>query len=294
MDGYYSHYSATEFWNIPYIESVLGEVNETGARPVEITFPNRSVLCTKKGQVSHLCEIALPAGAVVSRDGKKIASPELMFLELSHKLDIHRLILLGLQLCSHPPGEPSKAITTKQRLRNFIAKTSGHRGNRKASRAIRYIETGSASVMESIAFMILTLPHNLGGYKLDGVVFNHEFKLNDEGGKFLGINRCFIDLYYKKAKVAVEYDSFTFHSSPIELGKDAMRSVTLERQGIEVMHLNTIQLYNKAACMDFAFHLASRLGKRIRIRTSSFNKMHARLRKLLPSVKPSGKSYAEE
>ncbi len=104
--------------------------------------------------------------------------------------------------------------------------------------------------MESIAYMILTLPHALGGYGLDGAVFNYEFMLKDEAAKRLGQKRCFVDLYYKKERLAVEYDSFAFHNRPMDQGKDAIRSAILERQNIEVIHLNTIQLYDKDACKD--------------------------------------------
>ncbi len=284
MNEYLSYFSVAAFWNIPYIEAVLGsEIAETD--PVHFTVSERSTRSQKKGRIIHLCELALPAGAVVSRNGKMVASPELMFLELACKLNIHRLILLGLQLCSYPPGNPSGAITTKQKLKTFLAKTPGQRGHLKASRAVKYIEDGSASVMESMAYMILTLPHALGGYGLDGAVFNHEIRLKEEAGKRLGQKRCFVDLYYKLAKLAVEYESFAFHNSPSEQGKDVMRSAILDRQGVEVMRLSTIQLYDKDACMDFAFNLASRLDKRIQIRAKKFNEMHSLIRALLPAEK---------
>ena len=150
------------------------------------------------------------------------------------------------------------------------------------------VKTDTADIMvsEHKARMILTLPHALGGYGLDGAVFNHEIKLKDQAGKHLGQKRCFTDLYYKSAKLAVEYESFAFHNSPSEQGKDAMRSAILDRQGVEVMHLSTIQLYNKDACINFAFNLASRLGKRIQIRAKKFYEMHLLLRALLPAGKP--------
>jgi hypothetical protein len=293
MKEYLSCFSAAIFWNIPYIEAVIGpEITETGS--VDFTVSERSARSLKKGRIIHLCELALPAGAVVSRNGQMVASPELLFLQLACKLNILRLILLGLQLCSHPPGNPSVAISTKQKLKTFLTKTSGHRGHLKALRAVKYIEDGSASVMESMAYMILTLPHTLGGYGLDGAVFNHEIKLKDEARKRLGQKRCFTDLYYKPAKLAVEYESLTFHNSPSEQGKDIMRSAVLDRQGVEVMHLSTIQLYNKDACMDFTFNLAYRLGKRIQIRTKKFDEMHVLLRALLPSGKPAAEPDGRE
>lgn len=284
MNEYLSYFSAASFWDIPYIETVLDEIDKISK--VSFTVSKLGERSHKKDRIIHLCELELPANAVVSKNGIMVASPELMFLQLACRLDTHRLILLGLQLCSHSPGNASEAITTKQKIEDFLSKTPGHRGHRKALRAVRYIENGSASVMESITYMILTLPHALGGYGLDGAVFNHEIKLKDEAAKRLGQKRCFMDLYYKHAKLAVEYDSFAFHNSPSEQGKDAMRSAILERQKIDVMHLSTIQLYDKEACMDFAFNLASRLEKRIQIRTKKFDQMHSLMRTLLPVRKP--------
>ncbi|GAB1476539.1 hypothetical protein MASR2M70_13730 [Bacillota bacterium] len=219
---------------------------------------------------------------MVLRKGEKVASPELVFLQLAGKLDIHRLILLGLQLCSHPVGRPDEAVTTRLKIKSFAEKAKGHRGRRNALRALKYIQDGSASIVESILYMVLSLPHALGGYGLNGAVFNYEIKLNDESGKRLGQKRCFVDLYYKQAKVGVEYDSFAHHNSPKEQGKDALRAAILERQNLGVMNLSTIQLYDRYACRDFAYNLASRLRKRIQIRTKAFDEMHTKLRSLLP------------
>ena len=281
MEGYVSNFSAAMMWNIPCVETVIGNVI-TGIDAVDITVSKYNARFRNNGKKVHSTEFALPLGAVTTRDGRMVASPELLFLELASKLSIHRLILLGLQLCSHPPGLPSAAITTKKNLDTFIAKTTGHRGHGKALRAMKYVENGSASIMESLTYMILGLPHTLGGYGLHGVVFNHEIRLKGEAKIRLGQDRCFVDLYYKQAKLGVEYESFTYHSSPAEQGKDAKRSAVLQRKGIKVMHLNTIQLYDRDACRDFTYNLASRLGRRIQIRTKKFDEMHTLLRELLP------------
>jgi hypothetical protein len=281
MEKYLSHFSAAKLWEIPYIEVILApKITETGI--VDITVSAQCERFRMSGKLVHSCALGLPAGAVTTLNGRSVASPELLFLELASKLSIHRLILLGLQLCSHPPGLPSEAITSTQKLTKFIAKTSGHLGHRQALRALKYMANGSASVMESLAYMILSLPHALGGYGLNGAVFNHEIKLNLEAQARLGQIRCFTDLYYKRTKLAVEYESFTYHSSPSEQGRDVVRSAALERQGIGVMHLSTIQLYDREASKDFAYNLAARLGKRIHIRTERFDRMQVLLRELLP------------
>ncbi len=281
---YFSHSSAAIMWNVPCIEAVLGYKADKADSPI-ITVTNYNMRFTINDKKVHACKLALPAGAIKMLNGKSVASPELLFLELASELNIHRLILLGLQLCSHPPRSPSMSITTKQRLTRFLLKTSGHRGHRNAMRAVNYVENGSSSIMESLAFMVLTLPQALGGYGLNGADLNHEIQLKDEMKTHLGQSRCFVDLYYKKAKLAVEYDSFAYHSNPSEQGKDAKRSAILESQGIDVMHLSTIQLYDRSACRIFAKNLSARLGKRMQITTSKFNEMHTDLRSLLPEGK---------
>jgi hypothetical protein len=281
MKYYISHYTAARRWNIPHIEHVIPMWIQN-IECIHISYYRRNDRYYPNGCKVYASKGHLPSGAIVKESGEKVASPELVFLQLASKLDIHRLILLGLQLCSHPPGKPCSAITTKQKLKLFIRKTQGCRGGQKALRALKYIENGSASIMESIAYMILALPIALGGYGLKGITLNYEVRLGDDGVNRLGQNRCFIDLYFKSEKIGVEYESYAFHGSPYEHGRSMIRATVLERQGISVMPFSTIQLYDKEACRDFAFNLASYLGKRIQIRTKKFNQMHDYIRALLP------------
>ena len=281
MKGYISNLSAAILWNVPCIETVIGH-KISGIDYADITVTDYNARFRINGKKVHASENALPPGAVTIKDGRMISSPELLFLELAEKLSIHRLILLGLQLCSHQSGSQSATITTKRKLEEFLSKTKWHKGKCKAMQALKYVQDGSASIMESLTYMILGLPHTLGGYGLHGAVFNHEIKLKGEAKRSLGQDRCFMDLYYKSAKLGVEYQSVTHHSSPAEQGKDAKRAVILGRKGINVLFLNTIQLYEGVACRDFAHTLATRLGRRIQIRTKKFDEMHTLLRELLP------------
>ena len=249
---------------------------------VDITITDRRSRRIRKNHITHTRNCTLPKGAIIKRDKEYMASPELVFLELANILDIHRLIFFGLQMCSHPPGKESKAITTKSKLVLFLKKTRGFHGHLAAERAIKYIEDGSNSVMESIAFMFLTLPHKYGGYGLSGAVFNYEIPLQAKPGQHLGNKRSFVDIFYKDTKLAVEYDSLKYHRKKSEQGKDLLRMTTLERLGIRVMRLSAAQLYNKIAFEEFAQNVSAQIGKRIRIRTQFFPEAHQNLRDLLP------------
>ena len=238
----------------------------------------------RKGCNIHLCRMDLPGSAIRKSEWGLVASPELTFLQLAQTLDIQRLILLGIQMCAHPPGRQRDALTTKNKLRALLKKMPGFNGIRKANRAVQYIEGGSASIMESLVYMLLTLPNNLGGHGLRGARFNAEIRLNRKTANRLRQNYCYVDLFYGEPKVAIEYDSFAFHNTPSEQGRDAIRSAILRKRGIELMHLKTIQLYDDSAWDDFVANLAQRLGKQINIRTEKFDDMHRQLRSLLPGA----------
>ncbi|MDR1778866.1 MAG: hypothetical protein LBR14_03830 [Clostridiales Family XIII bacterium] len=252
------------------------------ARELTATTPKDFHL--RKNYNMRLVRLPLPEGAIVRHHGRLVASPELVFLELAAHLDVHRLIFLGLQMCSHPVGRPAAAITSREKLASFVAKCSGHKGHRAAERALKYVQDGSGSPLESIAYMLLSLPHALGGFGLNDVCFNYEVPLTEEHQRRLRQKRCFVDLYYRKKKVGVEYESVTHHGTAAEQGKDFLRAAALERQGIDLMRMSTIQLYDKNACAEFARNLARRLGVRLRIRTPRFAPMHAALRSLLPTA----------
>ena len=286
MKEFISHFTAACHWNIPCIENIIDQkdINRIHNDHFdEITITNRNKLYRKEKQIKHVCELPLPRGAVVYDNGKYIASPELVFLELATSLDFHRLVLLGLQMCSHTPDNNSKSITTKRKISNLLAKTKGHNGHFNAEHALRYVENDSASIMESIAFMILSLPNNYGGFGLNGILLNYEIQLKEKERKYFRQKRCFVDFYYKNERIAVEYDSFTHHNTAHAQGKDHIRKSVLENQGIEVLTLSTIQLFDESACTEFAQNLAKALGKRIRIRAVKFYSANKKLRGLLPT-----------
>lgn len=70
MKEYLSYFSAAAIWNIPYIEEVLGsEITETDS--VCFTVSECSQRTQKKGRIIHLCQVALPDGAVISINGSR-------------------------------------------------------------------------------------------------------------------------------------------------------------------------------------------------------------------------------
>jgi hypothetical protein len=282
MEKFVSHYTALKNWNIPYLDKVLSHEIMT-SDIIEYTVTSIKERRRRKGEKYHLCTTKLPNGAVKNVDGERRASPELAFLQVANDLDIQTLILLGMQFCSHPPGHPEAALTTKQKLHDFAMKAEWIRGRRNALRAIRYIADGSHSIMESESYLNMTLPYNLGGFLLKGAVLNQKVPLDKRSAKQLKQENCYVDICYEKSKIAVEYNSLERHNTAQEQSRDVLRAAALERQGYKVIFLTPYQLYNEFMFREFIYDLAKGLGKRIRIRSKKFLKMRAALRRLLPS-----------
>jgi len=117
---------------------------------------------------THLQSLPLPPGAIIKVGEQQIASPELVFLQLAQELGFLRTVLLGLQLCGHEVGNPGQSLSTVAFINKFVQKCGGHRGCTQALRAAKYLADGSASIMESLLYMILTLPTRDGGFGLGG------------------------------------------------------------------------------------------------------------------------------
>lgn len=284
MIKYISHFSALQIWNVPYLKNVFGEkyVKEREANlKLDITVSDRRARFSRDGCKIHSCCMELPRNAIVKRNGQLVASPELTFLQLSNELDLQQLIFLGLIMCSYKVGQSTTAITTKRKLEMLLQKTSKHRGNAKAVRALKHVEEGAASIQEMVAFMIITLPHILGGYGINGACFNREILLNKDSQKFLNQKRCYADIFFEEEKLDIEYDSQTHHNNPTAQGKDRKRASALESQGIDVISFTTIQLYEMDSCKKVVMNIAKRLGRRIQIRTNKFEPAHNRLKKFL-------------
>lgn len=283
-ESYLSHASAAMHWDIPCLHTVFGFPNKDKMvenQTVEHRcYTHPSQRRAKKGRTVHICTASYPEGAVILHGSEWVASPELVFLDLARELDFHQCVLLGMQLCSSGPNQ-EKPLTTAAKLIAFLDDCQHHKGKKPALRAARYVADNSWSVMESLLYMLLVLPNKYGGYGLAGAELNHEVILR-EPADWQKSNRLTADLYWKEAKLVVEYDSFEHHNSVDAWVKDARRLTVLEHNGFNTLTINTAQVYNDASLRDVAKAIARHLGTRVRVRTEEFNENKARLRGLLP------------
>ncbi len=247
---------ALDYWDVP---SIRGKIE-----PPNMIFPEEYVIFTDKPiyrpdrALLHTCCIL---GAEKYVEGQACTLP-LVFLQVAQEYSIHELIYLGLQICSYREG--NRPRSTVEELRACAEKLQGHRGRRKALRAIRYLENNSRSPMESILYMFLRLPNALGGCGFNEIVLNKEIVLAK------GNKTYFADLYVPSCKLDIEYDSKEFHSSASELSKDRERAAHLEAEGYRVVSVGYSQLSNLEAFRNLTRQLSRLIGKRIYIRARKF------------------------
>lgn len=289
MNSYLSHISALNYWDVPYLHVVFGyssaeQLEKACLRKSQRTYFEQSERPKDECIEAHSQALSFPRGSYLRQDKDLVASPELAFFQLANKLSFHRAVLLGMQLCSAKPSEnflEREVLTTPRKINEFIKKCHRHRGSAAAAQAAKYITGNSLSVMESLLFMVLTLPNKYGGFGLSGAKLNHEILLHTGyGGK--RARKAYADLCWEQARLIVEYDSYAFHNQKESWIKDAKRSAMLENNGYRVITVTTEQLYNEQAFLDVASVIAKTLGKRLQLRAVNYKEEKARLWGLLP------------
>jgi len=237
---------------------------------------------------------ATPDGCFISiGGGLAVSSPQFCFFQMAAELSLIKLIELGFELCgaySLPVPVEGDALydhtplTGTQALKAFTARMEGVKGKKNALRALRYIANGSGSPMETKLVMLLTLPHQLGGFALPMPVLNKRINLSKADKQRLRISRkayfkC--DLLWPDEGVAVEYDSDAHHSDANRLAADSERRFDLNVIGIDPVTVTRKQLMNPVTFERIARQISKKMGRRWRPNTDIARKAEYELRRQL-------------
>lgn len=181
-------------------------------------------------------------------------------------------------------------LTSTKALNGFSAKMKGINGQVKACRALRFIADGSASPMETILVMLLTLPHKLGGYGLPMPELNKRidirrdaaYNFHDPKSVQRTDKSCYkCDLYWPEVDLAVEYDSDSYHTGSERIAGDAKKRLDLHTLGIEVLTTTRGQIQSVTEFDRLAKAIAKKLEKRLRYENPQFMDARRELREYL-------------
>lgn len=136
------------------------------------------------------------------------------------------------------------------------------RGVARAREVVSLAFDGSASPMETMLVLILTLPVGLGGYGLPRPKLNVKIEASGLGLSVCQKEAMVADLYWDEARLVVEYDSDEFHAGRGrgKLADDAERANSLSALGYRVFSVPYMLLENPKRLDLLAQQIAYALG----------------------------------
>lgn len=241
------------------MEKMIETLIEMGCRPpIRLVVSNPGDRRTNDQVCCHTDSAVFPRGSFMKLgNGVYCASPELAFVQLAAVLDVVGTVLAGQSLCGTfcyretEAGEllesRSAPITSIARIGRYVDKCAGKKGVKNARRALRYMVDGIASPMEGYVAAKLSLSSLLGGYGLPSPQMNSVVSVPDGVGARAGAAYRVCDLFWPAHKVAVEYDSDTFHTGASRIARDSARRSELLHAGVAVVTITTAQFFDYAA-----------------------------------------------
>lgn len=258
MEKYLCGKAALSYWKVPDIRGVLEPKNARFTREY-VVFTAESLYRPAASNI-HTCSIKGAEKYV--KNG--VCTLPLLFLRLASVYSIHQLIVLGLMICSWNNGKPLCTIRELQECANEL---KGHRGRRKALRAIKYLQESSRSAREDMVYILVRLPHAMGGCGLSEAIFNYKIEgVSPSGEKFT----YYADVYIPSKRLVIEYDSFKYHNNSTSFSEDMIRTSNLTALGYRVIHIKPAQLENRMHLETLLRNILKLVGKRIRIRARKF------------------------
>lgn len=208
--------------------------------------------------------------------GLYVSSPEFVFLQMARELTLIQLIELGFELCGSYALDSTcekgfrarEPITSVFRLQTFVNKADGVHGAKSARRALKYIIEGSASPMETVLAMMLTLPMAMGGCALPRPKLNRERSMRVGVGGETRIRRS--DLFWPDANLALEYESDLEHLSSRKFSEDSIRRNEFVVDGVIVVTVTRMQMRNLLEFRKLVDQLSRMLGVKKRVTLSDY------------------------
>lgn len=308
-----SHDSALEYWRqMGSLASTAEEQREATAK-ARVVFasapavvPDEStcyqvglsqpihVLVSRRSRTTAKCICQHQAAFVPSRSfvrirrGMLVSTPEFVFFQMASRLSLVQLICLGCELCGLYALLPDQTavsrdhqLTTTHDIAVFLDGVHDLTGIKRAKRALRYVIDKSASPMETVLALNLSLPCLIGGYGLPKPEMNYELRLNPAQRASARRSACVCDLYWPDSRLCVEYDSDMFHTGADRIARDAARRNALADMGVDEITVTKRQLFDDREFNGVAHQIARKLGKRLRYDDVKFIRKFTALRQEL-------------
>lgn len=267
-------------------------------KPYQLVFSTKAQTHSRNDIVRRVVTEPLPRGAFIrATDNLLIASPELLFVELAtlKEFDEIDLAQIGYELCGtyildpfetiwDEPISNATSMTNTSRISRIIEGLARHGGIKRARSAVKLINDGSNSPMETVLALLLCLPRRLGGLALGPVVMNKKVTTST-GDRW-------VDLYFPNYEVGLEYKGRESHSIE-KVGRDDRRQNKLVGSGVSILNVWYEDLADSHLFEQLIEDVVNAMGIRLRIRSDGFAFKQRLLRaRLLPAIKRYGNFVA--
>ena len=174
-----------------------------------------------------------------------MTSPELTLAQLSLTLSPLQRVSYAMELMGgyslSPSGHLSTAqpITTRTQVQHFCSQLKWPLAKGRMRRIVELALEGSRSPAETELYLLLCASPRQGGYGLTKPELNTPLSLPTRWSALLSTPYVLPDLCWPREKLAIEYDSKTYHSLEQERDRDDDRRCALEELGFTVISLRT-------------------------------------------------------
>lgn len=153
-------------------------------------------------------------------------------------------------------------LLSAERLASAAGEVGTMQGTSRARRVCELMLEGSASPMETVLGLMLTLPVDYGGFGLERPQLNRAIDVSEQRGWLSDWDVVTPDFLWAECGVALEYDSERFHAArgATQLERDAVRANTLAALGYRVFRATAQTLGTLPGLALLARQLAHALG----------------------------------
>lgn len=241
--------------------------------PIHLLIPSESERSRSSRVICHIAPGQLPLQAFLPAENNVFASsPALLIEQLALKLPFTQTIALAWELCGDYRLGSSRDRTFRPRpslgdpddFSSALQNRPRARGLETALTALRCTCAHSASPMETMVGLQLSLPRCYGGFGLPKPRMNHRIEIPSGARATTGKSFLVADLFWPEYNLCVEYQSTQFHTGAERIDSDARRRTALEDLGITIVEVTASQALSKSSMNEVAHVLAKKMRKRIR------------------------------
>lgn len=257
--------------------------------PFDVIVPDEKTRSQSKRLRNHIWKLPKRAGCFLTLEkGLYLAGPELCFIQMGKECSELELTKIGFELCgtyridrSQDVGfRNAEPLTNPTSIEKLIEAMPG-KVPQQTAKALRFVQDGSASPMETCLALMFGLPPRMGGYGLGMPEMNAEVSISAKHARQVTHCAYHCDLFWPECRVAVEYNSREFHLNETAIERDASRVNNLQAAGISTLAITRAHVANSEKLDAVAHSLARMMGKRIRTNYADISQRRANLRKQL-------------